>query len=629
MDTTNSRAGKARKRKRKKPLAAQAPRTRGKQAPSLNQKEGIMSALEEALQHVHNDQNKLIELVTHGQKPPATRAKVLNTALHAVPPPQQEVLLTQLLEHCQANGAANRLKELYEQTLIELENGPARPATFIKHIVENIPGPKPKAHVISPDGQERYPMLHPDIKGEDLVRGMTVFVDPKCVMVLGYEKCLPSVGQEATFLRGVDDDLVEISLRDERFLVYGSQAVLDAVAAGTVKNGDRVLLSPQRYFAFRVVPAETDRRHRFVDYSQVPEIIAGRDIGKPHWVLGYLIKRTRILMFRPDLRQRFDLRPRVAVFLSGPTGTGKTLTIKAFQFQFYQMLVERTGRKDLGSRTIRVKPAELLSEWLGQSDKNIERLFDDIRALAGEEIETVDGEKVQLPVVVIIEEGEGLTRRRGEFDSGVYDRILGTMLQRLDDPNTDLGRLPLVLITSSNRPELMDSAMWRRLSGVRANYSRLDRDGLASVLGKKLKPHYPYASVNGYSAEQLRGTAIDQIVGNLYSPNGTDQGLIEVTFRDGKKATKHRRDFLTGAIVEQAVANAIDQAAFAAEEGHDDAGLSAGWIIDALQRLIDGLAENFTAHNVHDYVDLPDNVQVASLRRLRQANGSLTSVIAS
>lgn len=586
-----------------------------------------MTALEEALQHVHNDHNKLIELVTHGQKPAPTRAKVLNTALHAVPPPQQEALLTQLLEHCQANGEATKLKELYEQTLIELENGPARPATFIKLIIENVPGPKPKAHVISPDGQERYPMLHPDIRAEDLARGMTVFVDPKCSMVLGYEHCLPSVGQEATFLRGLDDGLVEVSLRDERFLVYGSQTVLDTVADGKLKNGDRILLSPQRQFAFRVVPGETDRRHRFVDYSQVPEIVAGRDIGKPHWVLGYLIKRTRILLFRPDLRQRFDLRPRVAVFLSGPTGTGKTLTIKAFQFQFCQMLIERTGRKDLGSRTIRVKPAELLSEWLGQSDKNIERLFDDIRALAGEEIETADGEQVRLPVVVIIEEGEGLTRRRGEFDSGVYDRILGTMLQRLDDPNNDLGQLPLILITTSNRPELMDSAMWRRLSGVRAKYGRLDRDGLAAVLGKKLKAHYPYASCNGYSTDQLRIKAIDQIVGNLYSPNGTDQGLIEVTFRDGKKALKHRRDFLTGAIVEQAVANAIDQAVFAAEEGHDDAGLDAGWIIDALQRLIDGLAENLTAHNVHDYVDLPDNAQVASLRRLRQANGSLAPVI--
>lgn len=587
--------------------------------------------LEEALQHLNNDQHKLVDLIVQGKKPAQARAKILQTALHAIPPPQQEALLAAVLEKSGAealNAEMAQLAEVYRQTLMELEQGPARPASFIKLVLTGIPGPKPKAQVITPDGQERYPMLHPDVRPEDLVRGMTVYVDQKCAMVLGHDCGLPSVGQEATFLRAVEDGLVEASLRDERFILYASQEVLDAVTEGKLKNGDRLLISPQRQFAFRGVPVETDRRYRFVDYSHVPEVLPGRDIGKPHWVLSFLIRRTRILLFRRDLQEQFDLRPRVAVFLSGPTGTGKTLTIKAFQFEFSRLLIERTGRNDLGTRTIRVKPAELLSEWLGQSDKQIERLFDDIRSVASEEIETADGEKLRLPVLVIIEEGEGLTRRRGEFDSGVYDRILGTMLQRLDDPNNDLGQLPLILVTTSNRPDLMDSAMWRRLSGVRANYRRLDRDGLAAVLGKKLKPHYPYASCNGYSADQLRAKAIDQVVGSLFSPNGCDHGLVEVTFRDGKKAVKHRRDFMTGAIVEQSVSNAIDHAVFAAEEGRSAAiGLNAGRIIDALHRIIDGLADNLTPHNIHDYVDLPENVQVASLRRLRQGNGTLSPVI--
>src|SRR5207249_7485357 len=140
----------------------------------------------------------------------------------------------------------------------------------------------------------------------------------------------------------------------------------------------------------------------------------------------------------------------------------------------------RTGRDDLGSRVVRVKVAELLSEWLGRSDKNIEELFDDIHAIAGAEVKSAKGERLRLPVVVILEEIEGLARQRGRQDT-VYDRILTTLLQRLDDPTKDLTNLPLILLSTTNRPDLIDSAMQRRL-GIHARFTRLDKEGLAAVL---------------------------------------------------------------------------------------------------------------------------------------------------
>ena len=393
-------------------------------------------------------------------------------------------------------------------------------------------------------------------------------------------------------------------------------------------RGGNVLICPRRQFVFATIPGIKDRRYRFVDRGKVPEVVAARDIGKPHWALGWLIRRARVLLFRPDLLQRFDLRPRCALLMTGPTGTGKTLTIRAFLHEFHRMLGERTGRDDLGSRVIRAKVPELLSEWLGRSDKNIEELFDDIQAVASEQVETRDGERLRLPVVVILEEAEGIARRRGEFDGGIYDRILGTLLQRLDDPTDDLAQLPVILITTSNRPELIDSAMWRRLAGMRARFGRLDREGLTAVLTKKLRPHYPYASCNGHGIEDLRAAAIDRVTAWLYSPNGDEGGLVEITFRDGKKGTRYRRDFLTGAVIEQAVASAIDQAVFQAEAGHEDAGLSAASLIDALRRHTDGLADNLTSHNVADYLDLPEHAAVASVRRLRCPAGQFADLVA-
>ena len=73
---------------------------------------------------------------------------------------------------------------------------------------------------------------------------------------------------------------------------------------------------------------------------------------------------------------------------------------------------------------------------------------------------------------------------------------------------------------------------------MQARFTRLDREGFAAVLGKKLKSHYPYASRNGTPVDELRRDAIDQVASWFFSPNGEDSGLCEMTLRDGKKLVK-------------------------------------------------------------------------------------------
>jgi ATP-dependent 26S proteasome regulatory subunit len=558
-------------------------------------------------------------LCLDASKPPEVRAKILFDALQHSAPPAQLAALTELLRQSAAAAPAveaARLKECYQQALAELEHGPVRPATYLGPAPGDWPGPQPRVHVVTPDGQERCPMLHPRVKPADLRPGMTAYLDAKGSVVLGASSDPPPVGQEGTFLRLVEGThLVEAALQNDRLLLYAAAPVLEALAAGKVKNGDRLVVCPRRRVAFAVVPPETDYRHRFLDNERLPEVVAERDIGRPHWVLDYLRRRLRLLLFRADLLEEFDLPPRISALFTGPSGCGKTLTIRAFLHDFARLLAERTGRRDLGSRIVRVKVAELLSEWLGRSDKNIEELFADILAVAGALVETASGERLRLPVAVVIEEVEGLARRRGAPEAAVYDRILTTLLQRLDDPADELGRLPVILLSTTNRPDLIDSAMARRL-GVQARFNRLDGEGLAAVLEKKLKPHFPYQPVDGLSGGEARAALIEQVVGTLFGPGAERHGAVELTLRGGRRLVKHRRDFLTGALVDQAVADAVEQAVLAAEEaGAAGAGLTADAVAGALRRQIDTLADALTAANAADYLDLPENAQVAGVRR--------------
>jgi ATP-dependent 26S proteasome regulatory subunit len=563
---------------------------------------------------------RLSQLCLDATKPPDVRAKILFDVLQHSAPAVQLAALTELLRQSTAAAPAAeaaRLKECYQQALAELEHGPVRPATYLGPAPGDWPGPRPRVHVVTPDGQERCPTLHPRLKAGDLRPGMTAYLDPKGSVVLAISADPPPVGQEGTFLRLVEgSQLVEATLQTDRLLLYAAAPVLDALAAGKVKTGDRVIVCPRRRVAFAVVPPETDYRHRFLESERLPEVVAERDIGRPHWVLDYLRRRLRLLLFRPDLLEDFNLRPRLSVLLTGPSGCGKTLTIRAFLHDFAQLLAERTGRRDLGSRVVRVKVAELLSEWLGRSDKNIEELFADILAVAGAEVETVSGERLRLPVVVILEEVEGLARRRGGQDAAVYDRILTTLLQRLDDPADELGRLPVVLLSTTNRPDLIDSAMARRL-GVQARFTRLDREGLAAVLDKKMQPRFPYQGRPGLTGEEARQAMIEQVTGTLFGPGAERHGAVEVTLKGARRLVKQRRDFLTGALVEQAVADAVEQTVLAAEEaGAAGPGLTAEAVADALRQQIDTLADNLTPVNAADYLDLPENAQVTGVRRL-------------
>jgi hypothetical protein len=571
-----------------------------------------------------------VALLADRSKPLEQRSKMFTQVLiaSAAHPEQMELLVREFLQQNEAAGDAAKvaaLRQEYEAALNELKNGPPRPATYIGPADCEMPGPGPRAHVVTPEGQDRYPFLQDGVSLVDLEPGMTAFLDHGGATVLGSSRQFNRIGQEAVFVRALPDGCsVEVTHQESKYVVYAAQGLLDDIAAERIKRGDRVLWNPKQQIAFMTIPGDSDRTHRFIDDSRIPHIDIEREIGNPHPILHRLIRRTKILLTRPDLLKRFDMRPRYSVFFTGPSGTGKTLTIKAYLSAYAEMLREHTGRDDLGTRVIRVKASTLLSMWFGESDRMIDELFDDIYHLASQEF-AINGRDQRLPVVVIFEEAEGLIRKRSGgdgraagADGDVYSRVIGTFLQRADDPNDDLSRFPLIWISSTNLSTAVDSAAWRRLCNERAHFKRLDRDGCRAVLAKKLRDEHPYTRCNGTPPSELRQQAIQGVLSWFYSPNGDDQGQVEITFRDGKRQTRYRRDFLTGSIIEQAVALAVNAAAEECERtGDDELGLDADRLIAAFASVIDAIADNVTEYNVQDYLDVPEQVAIAHVRRVR------------
>ena len=109
--------------------------------------------------------------------------------------------------------------------------------------------------------------------------------------------------------------------------------------------------------------------------------------------------------------------------MAGVSGSGKTLTIQAICNGAYQIMSKVCGVEfdSLPPRIFRLRMSEVLSCYLGESDKNLARFFREVEQMAKEPV-VVEGREMQLPVIAIIEEVDGLARRRGEDSiNAIYD----------------------------------------------------------------------------------------------------------------------------------------------------------------------------------------------------------------
>jgi transitional endoplasmic reticulum ATPase len=156
------------------------------------------------------------------------------------------------------------------------------------------------------------------------------------------------------------------------------------------------------------------------------------DVGDMAEVKQTLTESVLWPLSYPDTFDRLGVAPPRGVLLYGPPGCGKTFLVKA---------IAGAGKANVLS----VKGAELLSKWVGESERAVRELFRRARQAA--------------PTLVFLDEVDALAPIRGQAsDGGTTDRVVASLLTELDGVESLRN---VVVIGATNRPDLVDPALLR------------------------------------------------------------------------------------------------------------------------------------------------------------------------
>ncbi|MFX1515821.1 MAG: CDC48 family AAA ATPase [Promethearchaeota archaeon] len=166
-------------------------------------------------------------------------------------------------------------------------------------------------------------------------------------------------------------------------------------------------------------------------FVEVPNV-KWENIGGMDSIKQELIEIVEWPLRQKDSFQRLGINPPRAVLLFGAPGTGKTLLAKALATESQVNFIS-------------VKGPELLSKWVGESEKAIREVFRKARTAS--------------PALVFFDEIDAVATRRGTGDSsGVNERVISQLLTELAgiEPLRDV-----VVLAATNRPDMIDPALLR------------------------------------------------------------------------------------------------------------------------------------------------------------------------
>ncbi len=155
-----------------------------------------------------------------------------------------------------------------------------------------------------------------------------------------------------------------------------------------------------------------------------------QDVGGLEETKQSLRDNLILAMKEPDKFLKMGIKPPKGALLYGPPGCGKTLLARALA-------------TESGANMILVRGPEILSKWVGESEKAIREIFRKA--------------KTSSPCVVIFDELDSLARYKTGEMSGVGETILSQLLTEMEEGVSSR----VVVLGITNRPDLLDNSMLR------------------------------------------------------------------------------------------------------------------------------------------------------------------------
>src|SRR5438093_1376150 len=370
----------------------------------------------------------------------------------------------------------------------EVEKLTAPPATYAIYLSTNEDG---TVNVLA-QGRKAKVNAHPSIVVSSLRPGQELILNEglNVIDVAGYEV----QGEVVIVKEQLDGERAIVTLRADEDKVG---IIADPLRATRLKIGDHILMDARSgYLLERRPKSEVED----LSLEEVPDI-GYEDIGG----LGAQIETIKDAVELPylyaDYYKEHQLSPPKGVLLYGPPGCGKTMIAKAVANNLAEKISEKRGEKIQGY-FLNIKGPELLSKYVGETERKIREIFVKAKEKANEDV----------PVVVFFDEMDALFRTRGTgISSDVETTIVPQLLAEIDGVE---GLKNVIVIGASNRQDLIDPAILRpgRLD-VKIKIERPDQAAASDIFHKYLTTDIPIAESE---TRQHRGdmqTAIDTMIG--------------------------------------------------------------------------------------------------------------------